>query len=154
MKNILSLLALAIILFSCDKEVKKKTEPVQEVPLNERPIPPQPGKTTADSNSIVGGAHYICPQNHSEGNSGSNGVCPKCNATLLHNQGFHSTQQTTPVSTTTPTNTQTTPTNNNSPNANGQFHYTCSNGCAGGSGGAGNCATCGNTLAHNQAYHN
>lgn len=35
----------------------------------------------------------------------------------------------------------------------GVWHYTCNNGCAGGSGAAGNCSTCGNPLAHNQAYH-
>lgn len=39
-------------------------------------------------------------------------------------------------------------------NAAGVWHYTCGNGCAGGAGKAGNCATCGGTLAHNQAYHN
>ena len=38
-------------------------------------------------------------------------------------------------------------------NAAGVWHYTCSNGCAGGGGSAVACATCGNTLAHNQAYH-
>ena len=38
-------------------------------------------------------------------------------------------------------------------NAAGVWHYTCSNGCAGGAGSAVACATCGNTLAHNQAYH-
>lgn len=39
-------------------------------------------------------------------------------------------------------------------NAAGVWHYTCSNGCAGGAGSAVACAGCGNTLAHNQAYHN
>jgi hypothetical protein len=38
-------------------------------------------------------------------------------------------------------------------NAAGVWHYTCSKGCAGGAGAAGNCATCGGPLAHNQAYH-
>lgn len=38
-------------------------------------------------------------------------------------------------------------------NAQGVWHYTCPNGCAGGAGGATPCATCGTTLAHNQAYH-
>ena len=41
-----------------------------------------------------------------------------------------------------------------SQNAGGVWHYTCNNGCAGGAGAAGNCATCGEALAHNQAYHN
>lgn len=38
-------------------------------------------------------------------------------------------------------------------NAAGVWHYTCSQGCAGGAGTASNCTTCGNALAHNQAYH-
>ena len=38
-------------------------------------------------------------------------------------------------------------------NAEGVWHYTCSAGCAGGAGAAGNCATCGGALAHNSAYH-
>ena len=39
-------------------------------------------------------------------------------------------------------------------NSAGVWHYTCSNGCAGGAGAAGDCATCGNALAHNSVYHN
>lgn len=38
-------------------------------------------------------------------------------------------------------------------NAQGVWHYTCPNGCAGGAGGASPCAGCGTTLVHNQAYH-
>lgn len=38
-------------------------------------------------------------------------------------------------------------------NAAGVWHYTCPKGCAGGAGSAAACATCGSTLAHNQAYH-
>ena len=38
-------------------------------------------------------------------------------------------------------------------NAAGVWHFTCPKGCAGGAGAAGNCATCGGALAHNQAYH-
>ena len=34
------------------------------------------------------------------------------------------------------------------------LHYTCNQGCAGGAAAAGNCSTCGNTLVHNQAFHN
>lgn len=39
-------------------------------------------------------------------------------------------------------------------NAAGVWHYTCSNGCSGGSGSATACATCGSTLVHNTIYHN
>ncbi|MFN0033446.1 MAG: hypothetical protein ACKVUS_00180 [Saprospiraceae bacterium] len=38
-------------------------------------------------------------------------------------------------------------------NAAGVWHYTCSKGCAGGGASATACAKCGNTLAHNSAYH-
>ncbi len=38
-------------------------------------------------------------------------------------------------------------------NAQGVWHYTCSNGCAGGGGSATACSTCGSTLVHNSAYH-
>jgi len=38
-------------------------------------------------------------------------------------------------------------------NDGGVWHYTCSKGCAGGAGSAVNCDTCGDLLAHNQAYH-
>lgn len=38
-------------------------------------------------------------------------------------------------------------------NAQGVWHYTCGNGCAGGAGSASACSTCGNTLVHNQGYH-
>ena len=40
-----------------------------------------------------------------------------------------------------------------SQNAGRVWHYTCSNGCAGGAGSAVNCESCGSLLAHNQAYH-
>ena len=38
-------------------------------------------------------------------------------------------------------------------NAQGIWHYTCSNGCAGGGGSAVACRVCGSTLVHNTLYH-
>lgn len=38
-------------------------------------------------------------------------------------------------------------------NAEGVWHYTCSQGCIGGGGQGENCAVCGGPLAHNAAYH-
>ena len=38
-------------------------------------------------------------------------------------------------------------------NAAGLWHYTCPKGCAGGSGSALPCPTCGTTLVHSQTYH-
>ncbi len=59
-----------------------------------------------------------------------------------------------------PTNTNTP--DRNAPNAAGEpaqnaagvWHYTCTNGCAGGAGSALPCASCGTTLVHNTVYHN
>ena len=95
------------------------------------------------------GVHYICP-NNCEGSGGDTQVaCPVCGTQYVHNQAFHTSQQTTPpVQATTPA---TPPA---AQNAAGVYHYTCSNGCAGGAGGAGSCATCGSALAHNTAFHN
>ncbi len=56
------------------------------------------------------------------------------------------------LSTTTAT-PPTTPPAEPAQNAEGVWHYTCNNGCAGGAGSAVACASCGSTLAHNQAYH-
>lgn len=99
--------------------------------------------TPAVTNTAGAVAHYICP-NNCEGSGGpSAGACPVCGTAYVHNQAFHNQPGAT---TTTPTNA--------AQNAAGQYHYICSNGCAGGSGSQGTCATCGNALVHNQAYHN
>ncbi len=55
----------------------------------------------------------------------------------------------TPISTTTPPPKTPEP----AQNASGVWHYTCPKGCAGGGASATPCASCGATLAHNQAYH-
>ncbi len=91
--------------------------------------------------------HYTCP-NGCAGGSSTQGACATCGTALAHNQAFHT--QTTPT-TTTPV--QTTISDTPTPNAAGQYHYTCPNGCAGGGNSAGTCASCGGALAHNQAYH-
>jgi len=153
MKIFIPLLVLAVLLFSCDNSSKKKSVPVKNVPLNERQIPVLPG--TNASNTVIGGAHYICPKNCIGGTGAAAGQCPVCQTEMAHNQGFHvgpnANSTTSPLSS---PNLLTTPTNSDGPNANGQYHYTCSKGCAGGSGKAGNCSNCGNTLAHNAAFHN
>ncbi len=46
-----------------------------------------------------------------------------------------------------------TPTAEPAQNAAGVWHYTCSKGCAGGAGAAGNCPKCSAPLGHNQLYH-
>lgn len=49
--------------------------------------------------------------------------------------------------------TQAQPPQEPAQNAAGVWHYTCAKGHAGGAGSAVNCKTCGEPLAHNQAYH-
>lgn len=148
MKNIIPLLAIVILLFSCAKEVKKKSIPIKDIPLNERAIPTLPGATSA--NSVIGGAHYICPKNCVGGTGTSAGKCPVCETEMTHNQGFHVTNNTTPSTPTTPNSATSS---GDLPNANGQYHYTCTKGCTGGKGGAGTCDSCGSALEHNTGFH-
>jgi hypothetical protein len=110
---------------------------------NERPV----------AASVEGGQHYICP-NNCEGSGGpSAGTCPVCGTDYVHNAGFHQKNSPAadgtgnPVISTNPTSAEP------AQNANGVWHYTCPNGCAGGGGSAGPCSSCGTTLAHNPAYH-
>lgn len=149
MKNLITLLVVAIIISSCNKEVKKTATPaVKDIPLKERPIPALPG--TSASNTVIGGAHYICPKNCIGGTGTAAGNCPICQTEMAHNQGFHvGNNSNTP----TPAASTTTPTSTDGPNANGQFHYTCEKGCAGGAGKSGPCSNCGEALTHNTAYH-
>ncbi len=96
--------------------------------------------------------HYICP-NACAGSGGDEaGTCSICGSAFQHNDAYHNTPTTTapPMTTTTGANTTPEPPQNDA----GIWHYTCSNGCEGGSGSATACAHCGSTLAHNSAYHN
>lgn len=63
--------------------------------------------------------------------------------------GCKDNSKTAPRKITTPNPTALEP----AQNANGVWHYICSNRCAGGSGFAGKCVTCGGTLVHNSIYH-
>lgn len=90
-------------------------------------------------------SHYICPNNCEGSGGASEGTCPVCGSTYMHNQAYHAT----PAAATPQTTTQDPP-----QNSTGVWHYTCSNGCEGGAGSAIACATCGEMLVHNAAYHN
>lgn len=153
MKNSILFILILAITVACNKEAPKKTPQTPQVPFNEQPTPPDPRKSGSNGLTVVGGTHYICPSKHEEGNADAAGTCPKCNLALVHNQGYHQSQNTTPTAPTTPTN-NTSPVNTGSPsNANGVFHYVCENGCAGGAASSGSCSNCGAALKHNQAYH-
>ena len=124
---------------------------------------PAPAATTPagaePAQNSAGVWHYTC-SNGCAGGAGAAGNCAVCGNALAHNSAYHNNAgtPTTPVTPTTPT-TETTSTNVNfssdepAQNAAGVWHYTCSNGCSGGAGAAGNCASCGGALAHNSAYH-
>ena len=128
--------------------------------------------TDPAATSVSGGKepHYKCPKGCKGGEGAAQGKCPVCGTDLVHNQAFHAqaaagsspnvpitidpTNGTAPTTPPT-TGTQTTQTIKTTPdqNAAGVWHYTCSKGCAGGAGSAGNCAKCGNPLTHNQEFH-
>lgn len=115
-------------------------------------VQPDPNKV-AQPIATAGVQHYTCPNNCKGSGSASQGTCPVCGTAYQHNQAFHNQPgaANTPATKTTiqPGVTQSDPTQN----AKGIYHYTCPKGCKGGAGAAGPCATCGTTLAHNQAYH-
>ena len=150
MKKICSILVLLSCLFSCKTEEKKAPVNPLTVPFNERPVPKLPN-TNNTSVNVVGGVHYICPNKCEGGSSNTKGAtCSVCKTPLAHNQAFHNTQNNTsntPIAT-----PETLPTSG--PNAAGQYHYTCTNGCIGGADAAGKCNSCNGDLAHNAAFHN
>lgn len=148
MKKVIPIFALLIFCFySCKKEVKKTQTQTKEVPVKEVQIP-KPAKSNATT-AVIGGAHYLCPNNCIGGASGNKGNCSICNTALAHNPGFHNTPGNL---STTPNTTPKKPTSG--PNASGQYHYTCANGCAGGGDAVGKCSSCSGNLAHNPGFHN
>ncbi|MCF2873999.1 MULTISPECIES: heavy metal-binding domain-containing protein [unclassified Tenacibaculum] len=133
---------------SCKKEEKKTPVHPLSLPFNERPIPTLPNNNMLGG-GVVGGAHYICPKRCKGGTSSEKGVCPVCNSALAHNQAFHNKPASTSSS---PMSTPVTKPASG-PNANGEYHYKCKNGCAGGEDAAGKCRSCAADLEHNAAYH-
>lgn len=128
--------------------------------ITAQPQQDAPPQTLEPAQNEEGTWHYICP-NGCEGGAGSAETCGGCGATLIHNTGYHANATTT---TTQPQQVtgedgqpeiipSPPPTTEPAQNANGVWHYTCPNGCAGGAGSAGPCPTCGSQLQHNAAYH-
>lgn len=152
MKKFIPIFVLIIVCFSsCKSEEKKASTPTHplNLPFNERPVPTLPNASNVSVN-VIGGAHYICPKKCKGGTSNVKGTtCTVCKTPLAHNQAFHNTPQ-TPSS---PVSTPVAPLPASGPNAAGQYHYTCNNGCAGGADVAGKCKSCAGDLAHNAAFH-
>ena len=142
------LIGFALTIISC----KESNSSAKDAARNSLEVPEDVAPVTPAIQSTAGAvAHYICP-NNCEGSGGAGqGTCPVCGTAYVHNQAFHSQPGGT---TATPGTPATPPTPPAAQNAAGVYHYTCSNGCAGGSGTQGNCATCGNALVHNTAFHN
>jgi hypothetical protein len=134
-----------ITFYSCNDAKTTKQETVKS---EEVTTPKATTNTTPKTDGKV--YHYICSKG-CEGGSAATGSCSNCGSALAHNAAFHAntnnTQNSSPL--VNPSNTNS----NAGQNAAGVWHYTCSNGCAGGSGNASACGACGTTLSHNQAYH-
>jgi len=161
----------ALLFVACQSDKKPTTT------QGPAPTPMQP--LTAPTVATAGVQHYICPNNCVGSGAAQAGTCPTCGTAYAHNAAFHNQpgnnagnpqlpsnspspiimnpQPTTPQPTTTTTTIQNpqTPATAEEPaqNAAGVWHYTCSKGCAGGSGTRGMCAKCGAGLDHNVAYH-
>lgn len=107
--------------------------------------------------------HYICDNKCENSGGEMAGNCPTCSKPYTHNVAYHAndllksgpikveSNATQPAGPVVP---KTTNTPSPARNALGVYHYTCPNGCNGGAGKADNCKACGETLAHNTAYHN
>ncbi|OCK42759.1 hypothetical protein BA195_07555 [Tenacibaculum soleae] len=152
MKKFIPIFVLIIVCFSSCKTAEKKastpTHPLN-LPFNERPVPTLPNVSNVSVN-VIGGAHYICPKKCKGGTSNVKGTaCTVCKTPLAHNQAFHNT----PQAPSSPVSTPVAPLPASGPNAAGQYHYTCNNGCAGGADAAGKCKSCASDLAHNAAFH-
>ncbi len=127
-------------------------------PINVNNQTPPPISNAANgAGQTTGVFHYVCPDGH-EGGAASEGTCASCGKALVHNQAYHAQPAATPTPPAGNVMNNVTMPNPQTPepaqNAAGVYHYTCSNGCAGGAGSAVACSSCGATLVHNQAYHN
>lgn len=157
--HLLSILTICtLISMSCgngdkDKIRQQARESLPAVQPSNAPVTaPPPVQAPANTTVPAGNEpHYKCPSNCVGGGGPSAGNCPVCGIAMVHNAAYHNQPQ--PSATTTPTPSQPA-TTSPAQNAAGVYHYICSNGCTGGAAGAGNCATCGNALTHNAAYHN
>ena len=152
------LFSLVISFYSCNDTPKTSKQD------NSNPVNVSEGATTTPNAKIPnitdkepaqndGGVwHYTCSKGCA-GGAGSAVACENCGGILAHNTTYHSKPNDTPTSTSTSPFATPTPTAEPSINSAGVWHYTCSQGCAGGAGAAGSCGTCGGALAHNGAYH-
>lgn len=148
------LLCLVLSFYNCKENTKQaKADSPQSVKVNDSsstskaatPALKEPAQNAA------GVWHYTCLIG-CPGGSGIAEKCKTCGNILIHNTTYHSNATNTNAS--PMVNPSATPTKPEpAQNAAGVWHYTCSNGCAGGSGSAGTCSTCNGALTHNSSYH-
>lgn len=155
MKFQILLFSLALLIFSsCTNDSKKSDTATDkiETPANTNEliqVDAPPALTEEPAQNSEGVWHYTC----TKGCVGGSGVaenCGICGSPLAHNQAYHNT---TTAPTLNPNANMPPPSLEPAQNANGVWHFTCAKGCAGGAGSAVACSVCGETLAHNQAYH-
>lgn len=134
-----------ITLYSCKEKVET---PKAEVPSPALSLP----SNAEPAQNERGLWHYTCLKG-CDGGAGAAVNCTTCGGLLVHNTAYHVGANSAPAS--APFAMPVSPTANTEPaqNAAGVWHYTCGKGCAGGSGTASNCGSCGAALAHNVAYH-
>jgi len=139
---------MALMLFACGE----KDADVREAARESLPQRAPQDMLQQASTPVATGAvfHYTCPNGCEGGGGDTQGTCPVCNTTLVHNQAYHSQPANQPAA--DPFNNQPA-TANSGQNSAGVFHYVCPDGDPGGAASAGSCATCGKALVHNQAYH-
>lgn len=144
-----------LMIAACDSKVDRPDPVLSQDQITQR-------NAQVDQSVIPQGApaassvqHYYCANACAGSGGDTAGSCPVCGSEYVHNQAFHNTQVATSQQPIQPGINQTTSSvPEPDQNANGVWHYTCSNGCAGGAGSAIACSQCGNTLAHNAGYHN
>lgn len=151
------LLCSVISFYGCtDKAKSPKQEVSEPTKALESPVLPNASttaQTPVEPSQNTGGVwHYTCTKGCA-GGAGTAVNCNSCGSPLAHNAGYHANTNNTQSSAPFASPTAIPPTTQPGRNAAGVWHYTCSNGCIGGSGAAGNCGNCGVALAHNTAYH-
>ncbi|WCO02681.1 hypothetical protein [Psychroserpens ponticola] len=148
-----------ISFYSCNDTTKApkedSTKPLEVENLKTEPTTATP-TTKEPAQNTAGVWHYTC-RIGCPGGAGKADKCGTCGNVLAHNTTYHDKANSATTAPFAAPVASKTVTQDKKPepaqNSAGVWHYTCSKGCAGGSGAAGSCSTCKGALAHNSAYH-
>jgi hypothetical protein len=160
---IIAALCVATLFFSCKNDPKAtqgstvdtSAQPSATVPAVNPTAVPNVVNPTEPPQNAKGIWHYTCSKGCA-GGAGSAAPCAKCGTVLAHNTKYHGDVPTPAPGAAAPGAAQTSatpPKPEPAQNAKGVWHYTCSDGCAGGAGAISPCAKCSKPLVHNQTYH-